>query len=151
MGTIFTRIIDGEIPARMLWEDDHCVSFLDVRPLSDGHALVVPRAEIDHWFDLDRDVARHLMAVAQAVASAQRAVFSPARVGLMIAGFEVPHTHLHVVPMQSMAQLDFGNADPSPDPDALDRHQESLRRELTAAGSLRGHEAIDGDRSETCR
>ena len=134
MTTIFTRIIDGEIPSRMLWEDEHCVSFLDVRPLSEGHALVVPRSEVDHWFDLDETVAAHLMTVAGAVARAQQAVFSPARVGLMIAGFEVPHTHLHVVPMQSMAQLDFANVDTDPDSDALDRHLDSLRFALEAAG-----------------
>lgn len=134
MATIFTRIIDGEIPARMLWEDEHCVSFLDVRPLAEGHALVVPRSEVDHWFDLDEAIAAHLMTVARIVARAQHTVFSPARVGLMIAGFEVPHTHLHVVPMQSMAQLDFANVDPAPDSGALDEQLVSLRRELGAAG-----------------
>ena len=134
MATIFTRIIDGEIPARMLWEDDRCVGFLDVRPLADGHALVVPRAEVDHWFDLDAETAGHLMGVARSVAQAQRAVFAPARVGLMIAGFEVPHTHLHVVPMSSMAQLDFATADPDPDPARLDGFRDALRAELRAAG-----------------
>lgn len=134
MATIFTRIIDGEIPARMLWEDDVCVGFLDVRPLADGHALVVPRAEVDHWFDLDDASAEHLMRVARAVAHAQRTVFAPSRVGLMIAGFEVPHTHLHVVPMSSMAQLDFANADPNPDPARLDGFRDALRTELRAAG-----------------
>lgn len=134
MATIFTRIIDGEIPARMLWEDEHCVSFLDVRPLADGHALVVPRSEVDHWFDLDDAVATHLMTVARNVARAQRAVFSPPRVGLMIAGFEVPHTHVHVVPMSSMAQLDFLNADANPDAAKLDGFLDELRRELRDAG-----------------
>ena len=134
MPSIFTRIIDGEIPARMLWEDDHCVSFLDVRPLADGHALVVPRAEVDHWYDLDEATASRLMVVARHVATAQQRVFTPARVGLMIAGFEVPHTHVHVVPMSSMAQLDFANADPAPDQDELDRQLSALRTALAEAG-----------------
>lgn len=134
MASIFTRIIDGEIPARMVWEDDACVGFLDVRPLADGHALVVPRVEVDHWFDLDPGTAEHLMRVAREVARAQSAVFAPVRVGLMIAGFEVPHTHLHVVPMSSMADLDFANADPDPDPARLDGFRDALRAELRAAG-----------------
>ena len=134
MSSIFTRIIAGEIPARMLWEDDECVAFLDVRPLAVGHSLVVPRAEIDHWFDLDASVATHLMGVARTIARAQREVFSPPRVGLMIAGFEVPHTHVHVVPMSSMRQLDFAHADTDPDPAALDRQLAELRAALGAAG-----------------
>lgn len=114
----------------MLHEDEHCVSFLDVRPLAPGHALVVPRQEIDQWTDLSPDLAAHLMSVAHRVGHAQKAVFSPARIGLMIAGFEVPHAHVHVVPMNSMAHLDFSNADSSPDQDALDEHLMALRSEL---------------------
>ncbi len=114
----------------MLLEDDLCVSFLDVRPLAPGHALVVPRVEIDQWTDLSPDTAAHLMSVAHRVGQAQKALFSPARIGLMIAGFEVPHAHVHVVPMNSMAQLDFANADSSPDQDALDGHLAALQAEL---------------------
>lgn len=104
----------------MLIRDEICVSFLDVRPLAPGHALVVPIAEVDHWTDLDAGVASHLMEVAQRVGQAQREVFKPARIGLMIAGFEVPHAHVHVVPMESMSHLDFANANANPDPAALD-------------------------------
>lgn len=114
----------------MLWEDDVCVSFLDVRPLAPGHALVVPKVEIDQWTDLEPPVATHLMGVAHRIGQAQKDVFSPARIGLMIAGFEVPHTHLHVVPMHSMAQLDFKNANASPDETALDEYREALRGAL---------------------
>jgi len=134
MATIFTRIIEGEIPARMLWEDDHCVAFLDVRPLAEGHVLVVPRAEVDHWIDLEPSTARHLMEVARVIGRVQREVYAPARIGLMIAGFEVPHTHVHVVPMNSMAQLDFANADPDADPARLDDGLIRLREALRAAG-----------------
>lgn len=131
MATLFTKIINGDIPSRMLWEDDTCVSFLDVRPLAPGHALVVPRVEIDQWTDLPAGTAAHVMTVAHRVGNAQMSVFSPARIGLMIAGFEVPHAHVHVVPMRSMAQLDFANADSSPDQADLDHYQEQLRTALS--------------------
>lgn len=134
MPSIFTRIIDGEIPARMLWEDDVCVSFLDVRPLTPGHALVVPRDEVDQWTDLPAETCAHLMSVGHAVGNAQKTVFSPARIGLMIAGFEVPHVHLHVMPVTSMANYNFATADTHPDQGALDQHQKALRAALTDAG-----------------
>ena len=131
MASIFTRIIEGEIPARFLWKDEVCVSFLDVRPLARGHALVIPRAEVDQWTDLPVDTAAHLMTVAHAVGTAQKALLSPARIGLMIAGFEVPHVHVHVVPMNSMAALDFSQADPNPDQADLDQLQADLSETLT--------------------
>ena len=134
MASIFSKIIDGAIPSRMLWEDDLCVSFLDVRPLAPGHALVVPRQECDLWTDLGASSAAHLTEVAHAIGRVQMAVFSPARIGLMIAGFEVPHTHLHVVPMNTMAQLDFTNANPNPDQAVLDEYLVSLRSALGDAG-----------------
>lgn len=126
MPTIFTRIINGEIPGRFVVQDDICVAFLDVRPLARGHVLVVPRDEVDHWVDLSPEVASHLMVVAQRVGSAQRELLSPARIGMMIAGFEVPHVHVHVVPMDSMAALDFGNANPNPDQGDLDQLRAAL-------------------------
>lgn len=134
MQGLFTKIIDGEIPSRMLWEDDVCVSFLDVRPLAQGHALVVPRAAIDLWTDLDVETATHLMAVAHSIGQAQMQIFSPTRIGLMIAGFEVPHTHVHVVPIDSMDHLDFAKADPAADPAVLDQQLSDLRSALAAAG-----------------
>lgn len=134
MASIFSKIIDGQIPSRMLWEDDLCVSFLDVRPLSNGHSLVVPRQETDLWTDLGAATAAHLTEVAHAIGRAQMSVFTPARIGLMIAGFEVPHTHLHVVPMTSMAQLDFAHANPNPDQGLLDEHLTALREALDEAG-----------------
>jgi len=124
--SIFTRIINGEIPGRFVYQDDRCVAFLDVRPLARGHVLVVPRAEVDHWHDLDVSLAAHLTSVAHLIARAQAEVLQPARVGLMIAGFEVPHTHMHVVPMESMADLDFVNADHDPNPAELDETRDAL-------------------------
>ncbi|MGB1506942.1 MAG: HIT family protein [Acidimicrobiales bacterium] len=131
MPTIFTRIIDGEIPGRFVHSDDVCVAFMDVRPLAPGHVLVVPRAEVDQWTDLETDTVAHLMTVAHRVGRAQRNVLSPARIGVMIAGFEVPHVHVHVVPMNDMADLDFRQADPAPDQVEVERIHAALREALT--------------------
>lgn len=130
MATVFTRIITGELPGRFVWRDDRCVAFLSINPLQPGHTLVVPIVEVDHWIDLDDDLAAHLMVVAKRIALAQQEAFSPVKVGLMIAGLEVPHVHLHVVPIRGVHDLDFANADPSPDPAELDRAAEALRARL---------------------
>lgn len=137
MASIFTRIIDGEIPGRFIWTDESCIAMLDIRPLHLGHVLVIPRAEVDHWIDLPPETAAHLMTVAHHVGNAQRQVAGASRIGLMIAGFEVPHTHVHVVPIDSMANLDFRNADPSPRADELDRVAGELRAALRRAGHAR--------------
>ncbi len=134
MSTIFTRIIDGEIPARFVYKDNTCVAFLDVRPLARGHCLVVPRNEVDQWTDLTAGEAAHLTEVAHAIGNAQMRLLAPRRIGLMIAGFEVPHVHVHVVPLDSMANLDFTQADSSPDPQDLDWLRARIAEELTAAG-----------------
>jgi len=134
MPTLFTRIIDGEIPGRFVWRDDRAVVFLTIAPIRPGHALVVPRAEVDHWLDLDPELVAHLTQVAQLVGRAQVAAFSPARVGLIIAGLEVPHTHLHVIPIESEADLDFAKADHAADPAALDDVASRLRAALRELG-----------------
>jgi histidine triad (HIT) family protein len=127
MATIFTRIIDGEIPGTFVHRDDRCVVFMSINPLAPGHALVVPIAEVDHWVDLEPDLAAHLFAVAHRVGRAQQAVFACERVGLIIAGYEVPHTHLHVVPTNSMRQLDFANAARTADRADLESAAAALR------------------------
>lgn len=134
MTSIFSRIIAGELPARLIWSDEHCVAMLDVRPLAPGHVLVIPREEIDHWIDLSPELAAHLTTVAHHIGRAQQAELAPARIGLMIAGFEIPHTHLHVVPMSSMANLDFSNADSGPEQAELDTIADRLRARLRADG-----------------
>jgi histidine triad (HIT) family protein len=130
VASVFSRIIAGELPARFVWKDDVCVVFLSNRPLRPGHALVVPRQEIDHWIDLDTSLLAHLTSVAQSIGTAQMAGFQPARIGLMLAGLEVPHVHFHVVPIRGVHDLDFGNQDPSPDAVIMDRAAETIRREL---------------------
>jgi histidine triad (HIT) family protein len=134
MATLFTRIIEGEIPGRFVWRDDRAVAFLTIAPITVGHTLVVPIAEVDHWLDLEPDLAAHLTHVAQAVGKAQQAAFDPVRVGLMVAGLEVPHCHLHVLPIGSEGDLSFAKADHSPDPAVLDDAAERLRDALRANG-----------------
>jgi histidine triad (HIT) family protein len=134
MATLFTRIIDGEIPGRFVWRDERCVAFLTIAPIAPGHVLVVPIVEVDHWVDLEPDLAAHLMVVARSLGAAQMAAFSPNRIGMIIAGLEVPHTHLHLIPIESEADLSFARADHSPAPDALDDAAARLRAALRAAG-----------------
>ncbi len=130
MTTVFSMIIAGELPANFVYRDDRCVAFMSINPLQHGHTLVVPIAEIDHWLDLEPDLAAHLAVVAQRIGQAQQSAFSPVRVGLMIAGLEVPHVHLHVVPIGSVHDLDFANADPSPDPASLADAAASIAAEM---------------------
>ena len=134
MASIFTRIINGEIPGLIIWRDDTCVAMIDIRPLTRGHVLGIPVTAVDQWTDLPAEVVTHCTGVAHAVGRAQMAVLSPARIGLMVAGFEVPHTHLHVVPLESMGHLDFAQADPDPDPADLDAVADLLRDALRAGG-----------------
>lgn len=134
MATIFTRIIDGEIPGTFVWKDAQAVAFLSINPISHGHTLVVPRREVDHWLDLEPALAAHLLTVAQSIGKAQQSAFDCQRVGLIIAGFEVPHTHLHVIPADSMADLDFANAAAQPDFDALAAAAASIRTALRELG-----------------
>lgn len=130
MASIFTRIIAGELPGRFVWRDDRCVAFLTINPLASGHTLVVPIEEVDHWIDLDPELAAHLWAVCGAIGRAQQAAFNPVKVGLLVVGEEVPHAHIHLVPFHHLSQLDIRNADPSPDPAALDDAADRLRTAL---------------------
>jgi len=134
MPTILTQIIEGRLPARFVWKDDRCVVFLSNRPLRPGHSLVVPREEVDHWIDLDATTLNHLIEVAQAIGRAQMAGFNPERIGLMLAGLEVPHCHFHVVPIRGLHDLDFGNQDYDPDPAMMDGAAETIRTELRRLG-----------------
>lgn len=134
MASVFTLIINGDLPGRFVWNDDQCVAFLSINPLAPGHVLVVPRREVDHWVDADADLLAHLMAVAQRIGAALSEAFQPVKVGMMIAGLEVPHLHVHLVPIREVHDLDFARADPSPEPQALDEAAERIRDRLRAAG-----------------
>jgi histidine triad (HIT) family protein len=131
VSTLFTRIIDGEIPSHLVWSDPVCVAFLDIEPLTVGHTLVVPRVEVDHWADLDDTTVGHLMQVAARVGRAQVALFDGDRAGLMVQGFEVPHAHLHVFPTSGPADFDLAGKR-ARDPEDLARDAERLRLALGA-------------------
>lgn len=134
MATLFTRIIEGEIPGRFVWRDERAVAFLTIAPITRGHALVVPVDEVDHWIDLDTDLTAHLMEVAREVGRAQMRAFRPRRIGMIVAGLEVPHCHLHVIPIDTEADLSFSKADHSPDPAVLDEATDLLRDALRDLG-----------------
>ena len=134
MASVFTMIINGDLPGHFVWRDDEAVAFMSINPINRGHTLVVPTAEVDHWVDLPPATNQHLTTVSHAIAQVQQALWQPARVGLMIAGFEVPHTHVHVIPLDGMHHLDFANAAATVDHDELAGLAADLRSALTAAG-----------------
>src|SRR5690606_13289447 len=109
MASVFTLIMNKDLPGHFVWEDERCVAIMTIQPIRTGHLLVIPREEIDQWSDLPVDLATHLMQVSHKLANAMKKLFPAKRIGLMIAGLEVPHTHIHLVPMDSMDDLDFAN------------------------------------------
>lgn len=135
MATIFTKIIDGDIPGTFVWRDEECVAFMSINPLRTGHVLVVPRMEVDHWLDCPPDLRDHLFSVAQEIGRAIDGVYRPAKVGLMIAGLEVPHLHLHVVPIDGVHDLDFANAAVSVEREELDGAATAIRERLEHQGA----------------
>jgi histidine triad (HIT) family protein len=135
MPSIFTRIIEGEIPGTFVWRDPECVAFMSINPLRRGHTLVVPRMEVDHWIDAPDGLRDYLFQVAQTVARAVQTAFEPTRIGLMIAGLEVPHLHLHVVPIDGVHDLDFANAAATVDREELEESAEMIRAELRGLGA----------------
>jgi diadenosine tetraphosphate (Ap4A) HIT family hydrolase len=134
MASVFTRIIEGELPGRFVWRDDNVVAFLTINPISPGHCLVVPRDEVDHWIDLDPATWLRCNEVALAVGCAIQRAFDPPRVGTVVAGFEVPHTHVHVLQLHDMGGLDFARAQADPDPDEMDRAAEAIRSAMRELG-----------------
>jgi diadenosine tetraphosphate (Ap4A) HIT family hydrolase len=134
MSTLFTKIIDGDVPGRFVWSDDVAVGFLSINPLGPGHTLVVPRAEVDQWLDADPGLLAHLTTVTAAIGAAVREVWQPPRVGVMVAGFEVPHLHVHVFPAWDLRAFNFATAARSVDDAEQDAHRDSLRAALRAGG-----------------
>ncbi len=133
MSSIFTRILAGDLPGHFIWKDDLCFAILTIQPIRTGHAIVIPNTEINHWDDVPPATAAHLMQVSQHVAKAIKQLVPCKRVGLMVVGLEVPHTHLHVMPIDTPADMDFKYASAAP-PQELEKTAAALRKVLQAAG-----------------
>ncbi len=133
MSTVFELIIRGDIPGRFIWADDVCVAILTIEPVSAGHALVIPREPVSKWTDLQPSVLDHVMRVAQIIGQAQEQAFGVPRTAVVIAGFEVPHTHVHVIPAKNEEAISLANARPA-QPRELDEAGHALRDALRRLG-----------------
>jgi diadenosine tetraphosphate (Ap4A) HIT family hydrolase len=146
--SIFTQMVRGERHARFVWNDGTVVAMLSATPLNPGHTLVLPIREVDDWVDLEPALLEQLMHVAQQVAAALRVAFRPVKVGVMIAGIEVRHVHVHLVPIDAVRELSFDRQDAAPDPAALDDAAERIRsalRDLGHTHSIAAHQTSTGD------
>jgi diadenosine tetraphosphate (Ap4A) HIT family hydrolase len=126
MPSVFTMIINRELPGRFVYEDDDVVAFLTIEPMTPGHTLVVPRDEVDNWQELDPAVLDRVMHVAQRIGKAVCAAFGATRAGVIIAGLEVPHLHVHVFPAFNLTDFGFANVDRNPSPESLDEAQAKI-------------------------
>lgn len=134
MASVFSMIIAGDLPGRFVWEDESVVAFLTIAPVSMGHTLVVPRAEVDNWQDIDPALFTHCSAVAQHIGKAVVSAFDAPRAGLLIAGFEVDHVHLHVFPAADMSGFDLALADSDRSPEDMDAAAAKIRAALRDQG-----------------
>lgn len=126
MTSVFTKIINGELPARFVYKDDKVVSFLTINPVTPGHLLIVPIKEVDHWVDLDMKTIDHIMKVAQKLSAVLMKCFDSERIGLEIAGFEVAHAHIHLIPANSNLDMDLSRGDPTPSHEFMDAIQAKI-------------------------
>jgi diadenosine tetraphosphate (Ap4A) HIT family hydrolase len=130
MASVFTKIINRELPGRFVYEDDDVVAFLTIAPMTQGHTLVVPREELDNWQDVEPAAFNKVMSVAQRVGKAVCMAFGTERSGVIIAGLEVPHLHVHVFPARDLADFGFANVDQNPSPESLDESQTKIKAAL---------------------
>lgn len=132
MASVFTMIINGDLPGRFVYEDDEVVAFLTIEPMTQGHTLVVPRAEVDNWQDVEPAVFHTVMDVAQRIGKAVCSAFDADRAGMIIAGLEVPHLHVHVFPARNLSDFGFAGVDRNPSPESLDEAQRKIIAALDA-------------------
>lgn len=109
MSSIFSKLIQGEIPSYKVYEDETCFAFLDIRPLREGHTLVIPKKEVDYIFDLDEELYTTLLVTARKIAIAIEKVIPCDRVGMTVVGLEVPHAHIHLIPIRAISDMNFSN------------------------------------------
>ena len=131
MSTIFTKIINREIPGHILAEDDRFIAILDINPLVRGHALVIPKKEVDYIFDLDDETLADLMLFARKVGKGIESVISCERIGISVIGLEVPHTHVHLIPMNSMGDVNFSRPKMNPSQDELTETAAAIREKIS--------------------
>ena len=134
MATVFTQIINGDLPGRFVYEDDETVAFLTIQPMTQGHTLVVPRAEIDKWQDVSSAEFGRVMEVSQLIGKAVCKAFGAERAGVIIAGMEVPHLHVHVFPAYNLSDFGFANADQNPSQESLDEAQAKIKAAIADLG-----------------
>jgi histidine triad (HIT) family protein len=133
MASIFTKILNKEIPGQFVWEDELCFSIMTIQPIRDGHLMVIPKMEVNHWDDVPPETAAHLMVVSQKIAKAIKAVIPCKRIGVSVIGLEVPHTHIHLIPIDNMGDLNFSLAKEMPQ-EKLAATATAIRKSLQARG-----------------
>jgi histidine triad (HIT) family protein len=126
MPTLFTHILNGDIPGTFVYRDDQCAAFLSINPLADGHVLVVPVEEVDHWVDLSPTLSEHLFKVSHHLGIAIQKAFPCERVGMIIAGYEINHCHIHLIPTNTLGQFNFANAAASIERTTLEQHAQRI-------------------------
>jgi len=130
MTTVFSHIINGNIPGTFVYRDDLCVAFMSINPIADGHVLVVPIEEVDHWVDMSPSLHAHMFEVSHRISLALSKAFPCERIGLIIAGYEIDHCHIHLIPTRSMRDLSFENAAKSVERALLELHAEKIIEQL---------------------
>jgi len=140
MASVFSKVISGEFPGHFVWKDEQAVAFMTIQPIREGHLLVVPRQEVDHWDDLPPKLLVHLIQVSRDVTKGLKEAFPARRVGMMIAGLEVPHTHIHLVPLDHMGDLSFEHAG-----DATAEQLAAAAQRIRKALIAQGHVEADFD------
>lgn len=130
MASIFSKIVAGEIPCHKIAENDDFLAFLDVMPLVTGHVLVIPKQEVDYIFDIEDDQLQRMMVFAKSVAKAVKGAIPCKKVGVAVIGLEVPHAHIHLVPMNDVGDINFTRAKMSPSADALSETAALIKKHL---------------------
>lgn len=127
MATIFSKIINGEIPSYKVGENESCYAFLDIQPVTRGHVLVVPKVEVDYIFDLEDEKLAELMIFAKSIAKKMDKVFDCERIGISVIGLEVPHTHIHLMPINGITDMDFSKDKLSFPEDEMEKIAKAIR------------------------
>ena len=131
MPSIFSRIVDRDIPAHIVAETDECLAFQDINPLAEGHTLVIPKKEVDYLFDVDDETLSNILPFAKKVAKAIESVVECERIGVSVVGLEVPHAHVHLIPLNSIDDMDFSKIKLSPNQEELGQMAEKIRKTLS--------------------